>query len=185
DESSGDDFVVVTNGKAKRTKQSKLVEKMGSGSSLLDTYGKTEKGTKAKELDSVATKGKRKLDMIVHDKEKCKKVKRNKGESSKGSTAKRSKGKGKKPYIFQMRTSPHSFYNVVVTLKPIQKTCLARIGFADMLDFKVDGIPSKIGFYVDDNSNQDMMEIKLKERSIVITKQSIGEMFGLRNEGCT
>ncbi|GJY65100.1 hypothetical protein Tco_0466560 [Tanacetum coccineum] len=180
DESSGDDFVVVTNGKGKRAKQSKLVEKRGSGSSLLDTY--TEKGTKAKELDSVAAKGKRKLDMIVHDKEKCKKVKRNKGESSKGSTAKRSKGKGKKPYVFQMRTSPHSFYNVVVTLKPIQKACLARISFADRLDFKVDGIPSKIGFYVVDNFNQDMMEIKLKERSIVITKQSICEMLGLRNE---
>ncbi|GKG37001.1 hypothetical protein Tco_0447174, partial [Tanacetum coccineum] len=29
----------------------------------------------------------------------------------------------------------------------------------------------------------DKMEIKLKERSIVITQQSIGEMLGLRNEG--
>ncbi|GKD96683.1 C2 calcium-dependent membrane-targeting protein, partial [Tanacetum coccineum] len=128
DESSGDDFVVVTNGKGKCAKQSKLVEKRGSGSSLLDTYA--EKGTKAKELDSGC--------------------------------------KGKKEIRYDCR---------------FKKTCLARISFADMLDFKVDGIPSKIGFYVVDNSNQDMMEIKLKERSIVITKQSIGEMLRLRNEG--
>ncbi|GJV93252.1 hypothetical protein Tco_1541065 [Tanacetum coccineum] len=104
--------------KGKGAEHSKLVEKRDTGSSLLDTYA--EKGTKAKERDIVAAKGKRKSDMIGDDKEKY---------------------------------------------------------------FKVDGIPSKIGFYVVDNFNQDKMEIKLKERSIVITQQSIDKMLGLRNEG--
>nr|GEY19129.1 hypothetical protein [Tanacetum cinerariifolium] len=52
-----------------------------------------------------------------------------------------------------------------------------------LLDFKVDGIPSKLGFYVVDNFNEHKMEIKLNDRSIIITKQMIGEMLGIRNDG--
>nr|GEY89488.1 hypothetical protein [Tanacetum cinerariifolium] len=73
--------------------------------------------------------------------------------------------------------------DAIVTLKPIQKAWLARIGFADVLEFKCDGIPSKMGFYVVDNFSQHNMEIKVNERSIEITQESIGEMLGIRNEG--
>nr|GEU73959.1 RNA-directed DNA polymerase, eukaryota, reverse transcriptase zinc-binding domain protein [Tanacetum cinerariifolium] len=56
-------------------------------------------------------------------------------------------------------------------------------GKSHLLDFKVDGIPSKLGFYVANNFNVDTMEIKLKDTSIVITQQLIGKMLGIKNKG--
>ncbi|GKC55050.1 hypothetical protein Tco_1077795, partial [Tanacetum coccineum] len=141
-----------------------------------------DNGKKGTKRDSGAAKKRKKSDIISDDNEKDKKVKREKGESSSSGTAKRLKTKKKKPYVFQTRTSPKALYNAIVTLKPIQKAWLARIGFADVLEFKCDGIPSKMGFYVVDNFSQHTMEIKLNERSIEITQESIGEMLGIRNE---
>ncbi|GKE22237.1 hypothetical protein Tco_1433749 [Tanacetum coccineum] len=164
DDSSGDDLVKTTYVKGKGIK--------------LDDNGK--KGTKR---DSGVAKKRKKSYIIGDDNEKDKKVKREKGESSSSGTAKRLKTKKKKPYVFQTRTSPKALYNAIVTLKLIQKAWLARIGFADVLEFKCDGIPSKMGFYVVDNFIQHKMEIKLNERSIEITQESIGEMLGIRNEG--
>ena len=57
------------------------------------------------------------------------------------------------------------------------------MGFAHMLDFKKDGIPSKLGFYVVNNFNPTNMELKLSSTSLQITKESIGDMLGLKNEG--
>nr|GEZ85047.1 major facilitator superfamily domain, general substrate transporter [Tanacetum cinerariifolium] len=117
------------------------------------------------------------------DNENDKNVKREKGKSFSSGTTKRLKRKTKKPYVFQTRTSPKALYNAIVTLKPSSKGCLARIGFADVLEFKCDGIPSKMGFYVVDNFSQHNMEIKLNKRSIEITQELIGEMLGIRNKG--
>ncbi|GJZ43884.1 C2 calcium-dependent membrane-targeting protein [Tanacetum coccineum] len=170
DESSGDDFV---DGNGKGIEVGNRVAKRGSGSNV--SHSSDDKGKRVMESNSGAVKKRKKSDIIGADKEK--------GESSKASTSKPKKGKGKKPYVFQTRTTPKPLYNAIVTLKPIQKACLARIGFADLLDFKVDGIPSKLGFYVANNFNADTMEIRLKDTSIVITQQLIGEMLGIKNEG--
>ncbi|GKB88737.1 hypothetical protein Tco_0961009, partial [Tanacetum coccineum] len=164
DESSGDDFV---DGNEKGIEVGNRVAKTGSGSNV--SHSSDDKGKRVMESNSGVVKKRKKYDII--------------GESSKASTSKPKKGKGKKPYVFQTRTTPKPLYNVIVTLKPIQKACLARIGFADLLDFKVDGIPSKLGFYVANNFNADTMEIKLKDTSIVIMQQLIGEMLGIKNEG--
>ncbi|GKD46680.1 hypothetical protein Tco_1271325 [Tanacetum coccineum] len=170
DESSGDDFV---DGNGKGIDMGHRVAKRGYGSNV--SRSSDDKGKRVMESNSGAVKKRKKSDIIGADKEK--------GESSKASTSKPKKGKGKKPYVFQTRTTPKPLYNAIVTLKPIQKACLAQIGFGDLLDFKVDGIPSKLGFYVVNNFNADMMEIKLKDTSIVITQQLIGEMLGIKNEG--
>lgn len=74
-------------------------------------------------------------------------------------------------------------FNALQTLRPVQKACLEQMGFEGLLDMKLDGIPSKIGFYVVDQFNPEKMEIKLSNSSIVITKQLIGEILGIRNEG--
>ena len=74
-------------------------------------------------------------------------------------------------------------FNALQTLRPVQKACLEQMGFEGLLDMKLDGIPSKIGFYVVDNFNPETMEIKLKNSRILITKQLIGELLGIRNEG--
>ncbi|GKA95628.1 hypothetical protein Tco_0817723 [Tanacetum coccineum] len=68
-------------------------------------------------------------------------------------------------------------------LKPNQKACLEEIEFGGMVDFKVNGIPSKLGLYVVDNFDDNKMEIKLSKGSIILTKDMIGEMLGLKNEG--
>ncbi|GJX33465.1 hypothetical protein Tco_0243320, partial [Tanacetum coccineum] len=154
------------------------VEDDSSGDDFVKTTYVKGKGI---ELDDNGKKGTKRDS--GDDNEKDKKVKWEKGESSSSGTAKRLKTKKKKPYVFQTRTTPKALYNVIVTLKPIQKAWLARIRFADVLEFKCDGIPSKMGFYVVDNFSQHKMEIKLNVRSIEITQESIGEMLGIINEG--
>nr|GEZ33267.1 hypothetical protein [Tanacetum cinerariifolium] len=171
DDSSGDDFVKTTYVKGKDIELGKRV------------VNRDDNGKKGTKHDSGAAKKRKKSNIIGDDNEKDKKIKHEKGESSSSETAKRLKRNTKKQYVFQTRNSPKALYNAIVTLKPIQKAWLARIGFANVLEFKCDGIPSKMGFYVVDNFSQHNMEIKLKERSIEITQESIGEMLGIRNNG--
>ncbi|GKC13002.1 C2 calcium-dependent membrane-targeting protein [Tanacetum coccineum] len=56
-------------------------------------------------------------------------------------------------------------------------------GFGNFVEFKVDGIPSKLGLYVVDKFDDKNMELKLAEGSLKITKNLISEMLGIRNEG--
>nr|GEW99229.1 major facilitator superfamily domain, general substrate transporter [Tanacetum cinerariifolium] len=56
-------------------------------------------------------------------------------------------------------------------------------GFGNFVEFKVDGIPSKLGLYVVDKFDAKKMEIKSAEGSLKITKNLISEMLGIRNEG--
>ncbi|GKC13816.1 hypothetical protein Tco_1010598 [Tanacetum coccineum] len=85
--------------------------------------------------------------------------------------------------VLQTRSSPRVLCNGMLQLKPNQKACLEEIGFGSMVEFKVDGIPGKLGLYVVDNFDGDNMEIKLSKGCIVLTKDMIGEMLGLKNEG--
>nr|GEY51702.1 hypothetical protein [Tanacetum cinerariifolium] len=57
------------------------------------------------------------------------------------------------------------------------------IGFGNFIEFKVDGIPSKLGLYVVDKFDAKKMEIKLAEGALKITKNLISEMLGIRNKG--
>ncbi|PWA60900.1 hypothetical protein CTI12_AA379850 [Artemisia annua] len=117
----------------------------------------------------------KKEDTIGDEVDAVKKIKRKKGETSKAVVS--------KPYVFQTRTSPKMLFNALQTLRPVQKACVEQMGFGGMLDMKLDGIPSKMGFYVVDNFNPETMELKVNNHSIVITKQLIGELLGIRNEG--
>ncbi|GKB25720.1 hypothetical protein Tco_0865121 [Tanacetum coccineum] len=58
-----------------------------------------------------------------------------------------------------------------------------KIGFGNFVEFKVDGIPSKLGLYVVDKFDDKKMELNLAEGSLKITKNLISEMLGIRNEG--
>nr|GFB13407.1 hypothetical protein [Tanacetum cinerariifolium] len=136
DESSGDDFV---DGNGKGIEVGNRVAKKGSGSNV--SHGSDDKGKRVMESNSGAVKKRKKSGIIGAAKEK--------GESTKASTSKPKKGKGKNSFV----------------------------------RFKVNGIPSKLGFYVANNFNADTMEIRLKDTSIIITQQLIGEMFGIKNEG--
>nr|GFB45460.1 major facilitator superfamily domain, general substrate transporter [Tanacetum cinerariifolium] len=62
-------------------------------------------------------------------------------------------------------------------LKPNQKACLEEIGFGGMVEFKVDGTPSKLRLYFVDNFDENKMETKLSKGSIILTKDMIGVML--------
>ncbi|GKC32114.1 hypothetical protein Tco_1039408 [Tanacetum coccineum] len=57
------------------------------------------------------------------------------------------------------------------------------MGFGKLLHFKVEGIPSKLGFYVVDNFDDKTMEIKMENASLMITMESIADMIGIINKG--
>ncbi|GJZ18796.1 ulp1 protease family, C-terminal catalytic domain-containing protein [Tanacetum coccineum] len=48
---------------------------------------------------------------------------------------------------------------------------------------EVEGIPSKLGFYVVNNFDENTMEIKLENGSLLITMESIADMIGIINKG--
>ncbi|GJT10581.1 hypothetical protein Tco_0857623, partial [Tanacetum coccineum] len=91
--------------------------------------------------------------------------------------------KGKTEKQGRKRTRETSMSEAEKKIKPNQKACLEEIGFWGMVEFKVDGIPSKLRLYVVDNFDDNKMEIKLSKGSIVLTKDMIGDMLGLKNEG--
>ncbi|GJW41279.1 hypothetical protein Tco_0067124, partial [Tanacetum coccineum] len=80
------------------------------------------------------------------------------------------------------RSSPKALYLILIALNPSQQACVAKLGFSSLLDFKVDGIPSRLGFYVVGKFDPKAMEIKLKNGSLMVNKEVISEMLGLRNE---
>ncbi|PWA63269.1 hypothetical protein CTI12_AA355460 [Artemisia annua] len=133
-----------------------------------------ENANKAVKRETGALAKRKKVDTNDDENGAVQKVKRKNGESS--------KAEGSKPYVFQTRTSPKMLFNALQTLKLVQKACPEQMGFRGLLDMKLDGIPSKIGFYVVDLFNPERMEITLRNSCIMITKQLIGEMLGIRNE---
>ena len=113
--------------------------------------------------------------IIGDENENVRKPKRKKSENSKGECS--------KTYTFQTRSSPKKLFNAIETLTPVQKMCLERIGLGGLLEFKLDGIPNKLAFYVVDNFNPETMKIKIANDAIEVTKDLIGELLGIRNEG--
>ncbi|GJV86538.1 hypothetical protein Tco_1530476 [Tanacetum coccineum] len=91
--------------------------------------------------------------------------------------------KNKPSPVLQTRSSPKALCNVISQLKANQKACLEETGFGGMVEFRVDGILSKLGLYVVDNFDETKMEIKFLTGYIVITKDLIKAMLGLKNDG--
>lgn len=81
------------------------------------------------------------------------------------------------------RTSPKTLFLAIHSLSTSQRQCVEAMGFGKILDMKVDGIPSKLGFYVVDRFDEKKMEIRLENGSIKITKDSIHDMLGVPNGG--
>ncbi|GJW90027.1 hypothetical protein Tco_0167580, partial [Tanacetum coccineum] len=99
------------------------------------------------------------------------------------SPVKKNQGNGSATYMFQTRTSPMAFFNAMSQLSPIQKSCLQHLGFGKLLNFKVNSIPSKLGFYVVDNFDDKKMEIQLEQTSIEINMELIADVIGIINKG--
>lgn len=101
-----------------------------------------------------------------------------------GSSSKKEKERIDISTTLRTRSSPHPFYLAVATLKANQQACVAKLGFGSLLDFKVDGIPSRLGFYVVNNFDSKELVIRLSGgRSLPVNAEVISEMLGLKNEG--
>ncbi|KAK9080788.1 hypothetical protein SSX86_000546 [Deinandra increscens subsp. villosa] len=77
------------------------------------------------------------------------------------------------------RSSPAQFARLISILKPKQRDSVYNMGFGQLLTFKCDGIPSKIGYFVVDNFDPQEMEIKAATSSVKVDSVSINKLLGI------
>ncbi|GJX81730.1 hypothetical protein Tco_0331211 [Tanacetum coccineum] len=174
DEASDDDFVDMGGNSAyasglRRSGRNKDKEVYDSDHAKTLQSGKVEKQGRKRTRETSMSEVEKKVvgdkTVIVKKQKQVNKKKQETGENSLSA-------------VLQTRSSPRVLCNAMLQLKPNQKACLEEIGFGGMVEFKVDGIPSKLGLYVVDNFDDNKMEIKLSKGSIVLTKDMIGDMLG-------
>ncbi|KVH99370.1 hypothetical protein Ccrd_022399 [Cynara cardunculus var. scolymus] len=81
------------------------------------------------------------------------------------------------------RTSPRTLHQTIVGLNDAQKKVVKQMGLGALLEMTINGVPSKLGFYVVDNLDVKKMELKVVNGAIPITIESIHELLGLRMGG--
>lgn len=77
------------------------------------------------------------------------------------------------------RTSPKTLYNAIHELTDVQRAAVIHMGFEQLLGLSVDEIPSKLGYYVVDNFNDEHMRLDVHKFSIPISRQSVHDMLGI------
>ncbi|KAI3692442.1 hypothetical protein L6452_32258 [Arctium lappa] len=83
------------------------------------------------------------------------------------------------PVGLRTRTSPKTLWETVKMLDENQRAAVRDIGLESLLDLTLDGIPSKLGYYVVDKLDTRHMNLKLRNGAIPITVHSIHELLGL------
>lgn len=135
------------------------------------------KEEKDKETKKVATKRKKNNNQSEESPIK-KKKKTNTKDDEKGEGSKDTKYN-----CLQIRTSPKNLMAIKGSLKPNQIKWIREIGMGPILDMNIDTIPSKLAYSVVDNFEPNSMVIKTSKGDIKITKDSVTEILGLKNEG--
>nr|GEU59629.1 hypothetical protein [Tanacetum cinerariifolium] len=191
EEDSDDDFVAVSNPTKQVTRSNatpvKWTKRMIIARSLdsADEIKESEitKGKKRASTDNKMIRNKKKKGETanVATKDTC--ADTEVGPSKIRKETKTRKNEKQVSTTLRTRSSPKAMYLAFATLNSSQQACVAKMGFEGLLDFKVDSIPSRLGFYVVDKFDPVSMEIKLKNDSLVVNKEVISEMLGLRNEG--
>ena len=85
--------------------------------------------------------------------------------------------------ILRTRTSPNVLYETLKNLSEQQKKDVEEIGLGCLLEMKLDGIPSQMGYYVVDNFDPANMRLKLKNGSLEVSLESVHRIPGLPKEG--
>ncbi|KAK1414615.1 hypothetical protein QVD17_30364 [Tagetes erecta] len=81
------------------------------------------------------------------------------------------------------RSSPRQLALGMKVLNDYQKKIIKEMGLGELLDFKVDGISSKIAHYVVDILDVDLMVLKVRELHIKVDKEAIHKLLGIPCEG--
>ncbi|KAK9056525.1 hypothetical protein SSX86_023887 [Deinandra increscens subsp. villosa] len=77
------------------------------------------------------------------------------------------------------RSSPIQFFKCIQNLRPNQKEAVRKIGFGQLLTFRVDGIPAKLAHFVVDNFRPKSMHIKVGRRLINVDCDAIHKLLGV------
>ncbi|KVI11420.1 hypothetical protein Ccrd_010169 [Cynara cardunculus var. scolymus] len=83
--------------------------------------------------------------------------------------------------VLRTRTSPRTQHETVHTLNDSQRDAIKSMRLGSLLDIKIDGVPSRLGFYVVDNLTN--MRLNVRHDSIPITISSTHDLLGLPTGG--
>lgn len=81
--------------------------------------------------------------------------------------------------VLLVRTSPKPLFDVMQKLSEKQKLCIEKMGFGQLLNIKMDGIPGRMAYAVLDSFDPKAMELKFGDKRIKVTRESIHQMLGL------
>lgn len=77
------------------------------------------------------------------------------------------------------RCSSESLFSVIQGLSKEQKVCVKFIGFGSLLKMKILDVPSRISLCMLNNSDSTRMVIKVEKGEIMVTRESVNEMWGI------
>ncbi|KAI3702585.1 hypothetical protein L6452_28329 [Arctium lappa] len=104
------------------------------------------------------------------------------------SSKKKEEGKVRKPKKhnpntnvdgIRTRTSQMVLHETIEQLSESQKVVVKEMVLESLLSMTLDGIPSKLGFFVVDNLDTDTMQLRLKKASISISENTVHKMQGV------
>ena len=81
------------------------------------------------------------------------------------------------------RTSLMTLQQTLYQFTLSQWTAVKEMGLASILDMTVDGIPTKLGYFVIDNLDSNSMQLRLQRTSINITEELVHKTLGVANSG--
>ena len=85
--------------------------------------------------------------------------------------------------VLRTRTSPRTLHETMGALNKEQKTTIKDIGLGSLLSMSVDGVPTKLGYFVVDQLDTTKMILQLSNTTIPITVDSIHAILGLHKDG--
>ncbi|KAD0618057.1 hypothetical protein E3N88_43972 [Mikania micrantha] len=85
----------------------------------------------------------------------------------------------KKWMVLNTRSSPAQLYRCIKLLRENQRKSVKRMGFAKLLSFNLDGIPSRLAHFVVDRLKPKKMEIVCRGGTLKITPALIHKLWGI------
>ncbi|KAK9058114.1 hypothetical protein SSX86_022954 [Deinandra increscens subsp. villosa] len=83
----------------------------------------------------------------------------------------------------RIRTAPKQLCKAIEKLSESQKKAVREMGMGQILKFRMDGIPARIGHFVVDKFDPEKMEIDLGTEKVKVDEEKIRKLLGLKNEG--
>ena len=79
----------------------------------------------------------------------------------------------------RIRNPPGNLYRVITQLSDQQKKDVRSMGFGELLEFKINDIPTRLGYWLLDKFHADTCILDLNGRRISITPELVNNMLGV------